>query len=261
MRTYKIKKKGISTRKRRVMKGGSQDLIAAVKKGNLEKVQQLVQAGANVNYKGRQGMTPLITAVTKGDYGIILYLLERGADINQADNYGVTPLLHAAMVNNNAFFIPHAYMNFELLFNNGADIHSISKDGDTALIYAIQSRNIEMIDLILDNTNTNTNNININNKNKEYINRLPKKNLTALMWACRNNDDQLIDKLFEKGADPNIRGKNGETALFIAAEHGFNEPVNKLLYYGANPNIVNKDGETALFTLPFISCRYKRKSK
>ena len=59
---------------------------------------------------------------------------------------------------------------------------------------------------------------------------------TALMMAafqiqCDNLD--FVKLLLDKGADPNIRDKNGETALSAAAESGCTPIVELLKAHGA----------------------------
>ena len=64
----------------------------AVKTGNIEAVKQHLDAGANVNAKGKYGRTPLHYAATRGLKKIIELLIAQGADMNAKDNFGRTPL-------------------------------------------------------------------------------------------------------------------------------------------------------------------------
>ena len=68
----------------------------AVKIGNIEAVKQHLDAGAEVNAKGRYGRTPLHYAATRGLKKIIELLIARGADVNTkievGDYKGQTPL-------------------------------------------------------------------------------------------------------------------------------------------------------------------------
>ena len=68
----------------------------AVKAGNIEAVKQHLDAGADVNAKGKYGRTPLHYAATRGLKKIIELLIVKGADVNAkievGDYIGQTPL-------------------------------------------------------------------------------------------------------------------------------------------------------------------------
>ena len=68
----------------------------AVKTGNIEAVKQHLDAGADVNAKGKYGRTPLHYAASRGLNKIIELLIARGADVNTkievGDYKGQTPL-------------------------------------------------------------------------------------------------------------------------------------------------------------------------
>ena len=68
--------------------GGANDILAYIYEGNLAKIKQLVEAGANVNEKSIMGVTPIHTAAFFGDLNISKYLVEKGADLNAIDNRG-----------------------------------------------------------------------------------------------------------------------------------------------------------------------------
>ena len=64
--------------------------------GNIEAVKQHLDAGADVNAKGKYGRTPLHYAASRGLKKIIELLIARGADVNTkievGDYKGQTPL-------------------------------------------------------------------------------------------------------------------------------------------------------------------------
>ena len=59
-------------------------LVAATAKGNVQKIKELLKAGADVNAEDDSG-TPLTTAVENGHYKLVELLLNEGADVNQPD--------------------------------------------------------------------------------------------------------------------------------------------------------------------------------
>jgi len=59
-------------------------------------VQLLLEKGADIESKNKDGWTPLLRAVEKGHKAIVQLLLEKGADIESKDWNGSTPLVWAA---------------------------------------------------------------------------------------------------------------------------------------------------------------------
>ena len=76
--------------------GPSVDIHQAAEAGNITVVKYHLDAGADVNAKGRYGRTPLHYAATRGLKKIIELLIAQGADVNTkievGDYKGQTPL-------------------------------------------------------------------------------------------------------------------------------------------------------------------------
>ena len=71
-------------------------LINAIRKRNIGLVSKLVDNGANVNMKEREGKSPLMHAVLNLEEAIPL-LLDHGAKVDSADHLVITPLQKAQM--------------------------------------------------------------------------------------------------------------------------------------------------------------------
>ena len=69
---------------------------------------------------------------------------------------------------------------------------------------------------------------------------------TALVAAIGNDDDRFTAFLLQKGADPNLAGRDGETPLIAAARANFPDAIGWLLGLGAKVNTANRRGETPL---------------
>lgn len=71
---------------------------------------------------------------------------------------------------------------------------------------------------------------------------------TALHWAVRSADGELIAALLAAGADPNAANRYGMTPQHVAAVNGDAAALRALLEAGADPNAVLPEGETVLLT-------------
>ena len=76
--------------------GEATDLQRAADNGDLEEVERLVEAGADMNEsKDEASRTPLYLAANQGFDKVVKYLLEQGADPNKPNFFGANPLLGA----------------------------------------------------------------------------------------------------------------------------------------------------------------------
>jgi len=108
-----------------------------------EKARLLLDRGANVNARNKEGRTALLTAIDKID-GVQL-LFERGADVNLADSRGWTPLMQAVMSDT-----PNSARIVKLLLDKGADIDLKIPMGGEMTISSVggNSKNPEVRELI-----------------------------------------------------------------------------------------------------------------
>ena len=84
-------------------------------------------------------------------------------------------------------------------------------------------------------------------KAKGNINYTTALGTSALMWAVRNNDIELVNTLIDAGINVNLIDSLGNTALIYCCKQGYKPSIfNKLLQAGANVNIKNAKGESAL---------------
>ncbi|CAN6483519.1 unnamed protein product [Victoria cruziana] len=70
-------------------------LMYLTNEGSLEGIQELLDAGADVNYKDIDGRTPLHVAACQGRVDVVELLLKRGAKVNLKDRWGSTPIADA----------------------------------------------------------------------------------------------------------------------------------------------------------------------
>jgi uncharacterized protein len=77
-------------------KDQGQALIEAAKQGDLERVRELLDKGADVNARNINDMTVLISAARGGNLEIVKLLLEKGSDINARASNGFTAMKQAS---------------------------------------------------------------------------------------------------------------------------------------------------------------------
>eukprot|EP01119_Soliformovum_irregulare_P019201 TRINITY_DN6030_c0_g1_i3.p1 TRINITY_DN6030_c0_g1~~TRINITY_DN6030_c0_g1_i3.p1 ORF type:complete len:773 (+),score=126.38 TRINITY_DN6030_c0_g1_i3:728-3046(+) len=91
--------------------------------------QALIDAGADVHAKAKDGWTPLLMASLEGMHVFVSDLLSRGCDVNASDVSGITPLM-ASLI------IYKSDETFEILLANGADVNAENCYGLTPLHFA-----------------------------------------------------------------------------------------------------------------------------
>ncbi|MHA4839047.1 ankyrin repeat domain-containing protein [Sphingopyxis sp. MSC1_008] len=87
------------------------------------------------------GQTALIIVTKRRDISWLRFLLAKDADPSIGDRQGVTPLMHAALIN----FTDGA----EELLKDKAPVDQANRRGETALILAVQSKNVAMVRLLV----------------------------------------------------------------------------------------------------------------
>jgi len=93
-------------------------LHQAVLRGNLAEVRRLINAGANINARNIERLTPLMLAAHRGHVNIIRYLLTRGANARarQNENNPRTALIYAVErgnVNSVRALLRHSNLNVQ----------------------------------------------------------------------------------------------------------------------------------------------------
>lgn len=108
-------------------------LSIAIQENDIERVQNLIQDGADVNRADNRGLTPLHQSILEGHIEIALALIHQGADVNRANNVGTTPLHFAA-------YFGHTETALALI-QQGADVNRPNDKGSPPLYYAMVSDN------------------------------------------------------------------------------------------------------------------------
>ena len=220
----------------------------AVRGDDLDTVQLLIKAGANVSAANRYGITPLSLAATNGNPAIARALLKAGANPNAPGPDGETVLMTAARAGNADVV--------NALIERGVNLNATETwQGQTALMWAAAENHGAVIKAL------GAHGAELNARSKELsfpdyryetngmaVFQLPKGGWTALMYAARQNAMEAVSALADVHADLNATTKQeGTTALQIAIINIHYDLANLLLERGADPNVVDASGMTALY--------------
>lgn len=225
-------------------------LSIAASKGNLNIMQLLLECGAEID-KG----CPLHYACDSEHLSCILFLLKNGANVN-LKNEDTYPLIISARKGN--------LEACKLLVKYGADVSVVDISLETALHWACESENEDLITFLIDSGCD--------------IDAFDKYELTPLIVCLvrKENKTNLVKLLLDKGASPNTsdtfsysplhssnnqdsiltlinygaqinkRTYEGITPLFELLMHADNSYIHFLLEHGADPNIQRTGGDTSL---------------
>jgi ankyrin repeat protein len=221
---------------------GTTALHWAARDGNLEAVQMLLKAGAEVDASNRYGVTALSLAVTGGDPAVVNALLKAGADANRALPEGETILMTAARTGNTEIV--------RALIKAGAnpEVHE-HYYGETALIWAVAENHAETVAMLLDaGAGVDTRSAPTEFARDRFgLSVLPKGNWTPLMYAARDGSFESAKVLVEHDADLDLTDPDVTTALVFAINNYHYDLAAMLLEHGADPNIADSTGMNALF--------------
>lgn len=175
---------------------GDLPLHDACSSGYLENVKCVLKKGSDsINMVNENGDTALHLASKGGHFQVVDFLLKNYPNLLNIVNNDGNTALHLALL-----YYHHKVAAF--LVSEKANLFISNKQGVSNLDLALKNRNLQFIEILLDNLNPN-----IGNNNGD----------TLLHVACKNENLKLVEILLNKDADPNIRNYNGDTPLHIVA--------------------------------------------
>jgi ankyrin repeat protein len=200
------------------------ELILASESGDLARVIEMLQIGANVNAVTADGISGLMYAAQKGHLEVVRVLVLNGANIDYSSFYEAPALISATRANHEDIV--------EFLLKKGADIGIQDKNGATPLMYASGYGYFVMTDMLM--------------FYGAKMETRDKEGNTALMYAAYGGYWYIDSLLLAKGADVNVTDNYGFTPLMAAVMNGNSTPVKIFLASGAKPEAQNLYDETAL---------------
>ncbi|MDR0734379.1 MAG: ankyrin repeat domain-containing protein [Elusimicrobiota bacterium] len=199
---------------------GETALIKAARNGNIELMNMLLIANADVNAQSRRGVSVLTAAIQNGDPLLIEFLLSRGA--------------RAGSTRENMFnyAFQKKFVGVDAMLKTGVPPNSIDANGNTPLIIAAAYGDMPSARALI--------------TYKANVNAANNIGMTPLLYAIQTKNKDMTQYFLEKGADVNKANNNGETPLFWAAYYGDTQLVDVLLKLDADYKKTTKSNMTAL---------------
>lgn len=240
----------------------TEELQSAVSHNDLKKAKECLEYGANPNGDKKYDINPLMIATTQGNLEIAKLLIDKGADVNAKDKNGNNALVYCSNYG-------YAKGIAKLFIDNGIEINNRNRDGETALEKATGSSNCEIAKFLIENgadhKSINKSLVIVcgksnwswikSNKDDEFLHYLISHNadvntkncigISALGNAILADNLEFAKTLLCNGANVNSKDDNGDTALKYACVKENWEITNLLIDNGANVNIKNNEGKTA----------------
>jgi len=212
-------------------------LHLAAKKGNVEHVRRLLDAGESVDAmcscsdqredektllisttmcscsdQLEDEKTPLMFAAEFNEVDVVEFLIQRGASLEMTDGRSMTPFLHAVSGGK--------MQNVKRLVDLGANVLKETRRGMSAIHVAAGQGNKDAVFFLLERGAS--------------ADQQGFYGLTPLMLAARKGCLDTVKLLLSKGANLNGSTQGGDTPLLFAAKENHTDLVKFLLKKGAN---------------------------
>ncbi len=200
-------------------------LLIAILAKKYDLVKYIIKKGADVNQKV-ESLPIIYYAITAKniDSNIVIYLIKKGADTNYVEPNFKTNILMPIVAKGN-------YKLFKYVIGKNKNIDLTLKDskGRNLFYYAVDGKNLDIIDYLID-TNIDTTVLSsdkikiMENINAKTLKHLEEKNIKITLtddeiksvWWRNHHDKRsafLVEYLISKGFDINSKNSDGETAL------------------------------------------------
>ncbi len=185
-------------------------LVEAVRSGDVEAVQGLIEAGTDVNVAQGDGMTALHWAAKRRDVEIAEMLIQAGADVEAGTRIGQYTPLHLASRSGAARIT-------ELLLEAGSDPdRATTNSGAKPIHFAAGGGNPYTIRMLAEHG------ADVNAREGAW-------GQTPLIFAAANNRPSAIEALLDAGADPGLRAEAMDVPRQASIDQQAEERLNEVL--------------------------------
>lgn len=193
------------------------DLMAAAQAGQLDRVKELLKAGALPGAADEWGQTALLLAAREGQVAVVRQLLRAGAQV-EGDDSTLTPLAAAALRGH----LP----TVQVLLRAGARPDATGRGDQTPLILAIRHQHLPVVrELLAAGANTAV---------------TDRSGDGPLVLAIRQDNLPLLDLLLRQGMDPNRPDADGLTPLYWARQEQRPALAQRLIEAGAKEALIRQ---------------------
>lgn len=177
---------------------GRTPLMAAAKAADNERIEALLEQGADVDRTNANGGTAIMYGVLSGERETVELLLRHHADVNAVARNGWTALMIASV---------KGYTDVaRLLLEHGAEPNSADVYKWTPLMRAVYENRLSIVRLLSDHRDIR-------------VNQRGENGVTALHIAALRGSTESVGVLLAHGADPGIQDDSGRTALDFARQN------------------------------------------
>uniref|UniRef100_UPI00358E28FC ankyrin-3-like isoform X3 n=1 Tax=Myxine glutinosa TaxID=7769 RepID=UPI00358E28FC len=232
---------------------GLNALHLASKEGHVDVVKELLNHEASIDAATKKGNTALHIAALAGQTEIVKVLVQYEANMNAQSQNGFTPLYMAAQENHLEIV--------KFLLNSGANQSVATEDGFTPLAVALQQGHQEVVGLLLESDTKgkvrlpalhiaarkdDTNAVALLLQHEHKTDVTSKSGFTPLHITAHYGNINVATLLLNLGAAVDFKARNGITPLHVAAKRGNTNMVKLLLDRGATIDAKTRDGLTPL---------------
>ena len=187
-----------------------------------EVLKLIIDQGTDVNATNKENCSALMLASKKGNVDVMNVLLREGADQATEDSFGFSWIHYAVLGDCRKEVI-------QSVLDHGADVNTTSKKNVTPLMLAGEKGNVDAMAVLINA-----------GANKEI------KNFFGLTWVHYvihgDCSKEVLHSIIDLGADVNATNKRNISVLMMASKKGNTDTVNVLLRAGADPAIEDTNG-------------------